>query len=285
MLTVIVLLSGKHRLAWLEQAVMSIPIDQPLISAVHLIHQGGRWDWAPGLRERLSAMSKVRVIEYEDRVHYVDSFNRSTLGASSKWAMLLPDDDYLLTGSFADALSRSGDALASDCGFVGYGWYYLRANRFIADHVRQFDTANLQRFTPKFCTTLVNVERFRAVGGFSKAFGGFCDTVLYAQLAHAYNAWVSPTPVGVYRMHDAQASSNADSIYAPYLDATIDALLGLSGNSDAREHLVRRMNHFLSPAPGGRIGRSLDTLKLVLRGSAAPPLMKPRRPVQLLLAR
>lgn len=282
MLTVVVLLSGKHRLDWLEQAVMSIPMNLPLISAVHLIHQGGPWDWAPELRKRVSTFPKVRIIEYDDRVHYVDSFNRSTLGADSKWAMLLPDDDYLLTGSFADVLQKSSQALASDYGFIGYGWYYLRANRFIADHVRQFNATHIQRFTPKFCTTLVNVERFRAIGGFSKTYGGFCDTVLYAQLAFAYNAWVSPTPVGVFRMHDAQASNNANSMYTPYLDATVDVLLGLSGEANARGDLVRRINHFLGNESGGRIGRSLDKLKLAIRGSATPLQIQPSAPVQLL---
>lgn len=282
MLTIVVLLSGPHRLQWLTEAIASIPLSSEQISAVHVMHQDGRWDWAPRLRASLEQQPKVRIIEFDQRFDYVDNFNRCVNLVQSRWALLLPDDDSLMVDGFAQMLPLSIEAMASDAGFIAYGWYYLKANRYVPDYVRRYDVAYMQRYTPKFCTTMINVDDFRQVGGFKAAYGGFCDTVLFAELAHAHNAWTSPTPAGIYRLHDEQATAQASTIYAPYFDVTVDALCRFAERDEDRPQLQQRMRSFVEGSPG-RFGRAVDWLSSGLRGREVAELESARPPSRLLV--
>lgn len=281
MLTIVVLLSGAHRLEWLAQALDSIPIESSPISAVHIMHQGGAWNWAPDLRRRYESHPKVRVFEFDQRLGFVGSFNRCMNTVESKWALLLPDDDYLMPQAFEQMLDLSAAALASDAGFVSFGWYYSRRNSYLPDHMRRYDAAHLQRYAPKFCTTLIQVAHFRNVGGFDERFGGFCDTVLFARLANEFNAWRSPTPVGVYRLHEQQGSSNAGTVYEPYLEATLQALRRYSRDDNELQRLASKIRIFMAGNPSA-LGRAFDWLNVGLRGRDVPEPAVPRRPMPLM---
>ena len=225
MLTVVVMLSGPHRFDMLKTAIDSIPMDSPFVSQVHLRNQGGPWDWGGELRARMEQHPKVRVIEFPDRVDFAKSYNRTLDKVETPWALLLPDDDFLLSASAAAAFDAiSAQPGATDVGFVAFGWYYLKDGRYLASYVKRRGLNAALHYAPKLCSTLLNVQRVRELGGFDGTVGGFNDTALFARLAYEYDALIGSTPIGVYRMHDGQESARMQKVYAPYVDALMASL-------------------------------------------------------------
>jgi hypothetical protein len=186
---------------------------------------------------------------------------------------MLPDDDYLLS-STADSAFRAvaADPSALDCGFAAFGWYYLKDERFLASHMKQRGLHGALHYAPKFATTLFNMKRFHAVGGFDGTVGGFCDTALFGRLAFEYDALIGDTPIGIYRLHDGQESARLRKVYAPYVETLIQ-LLGRYAR-DERERLDFERELFEYAHGSGRIGGVRAIVQDILF-----PLRSRKRPI------
>jgi hypothetical protein len=273
MLTVAVLLSGPHRLEMLDTALSSIPIDSPTVSAVHIMHQNGKWDWGGALRERMEAHPKVRIIEFPSKVDFASSFNRTLDTVQSPWGLILPDDDYLLASSAESAFKAvAADPNSLEYGFAAFGWYYLKDERFLASYLKRRGGLHATLyFAPKFCTTMLNMKRVRELGGFNGTVGGFCDTVLFGQLSYEFNALVAATPIGIYRMHEGQESQRMQKVYAPYVDQLSKLLGGYARDAKERKTFERELFEFANGE--GRIGGAqavIADLTFRLRSRAQP---------------
>jgi hypothetical protein len=270
MLTVVVMLSGPHRLGMLETALDSIPIDSPTISKVHIMHAGGSWDWAPALRERYEANPKVRVFEFPSKVDFAPSYNRQLNTVETTWALMLPDDDYLLR----DDAARAFEALAQDrlddgFGFVAFGWYYLRDGRYLGSHVKHRNLTGVLNYAPKLVTTLINPKRVRELGGFPGNVGGFNDTALFGRLAYEYDALISPTRVGVYRLHSGQESARVRAVYAPYVETLREWVGGYARSARESQEFERRLEAFTNPRPR-RAADLMQEISFQLRSHTRP---------------
>jgi hypothetical protein len=240
MLTVVVLLSGPHRLNMLSTALMSIPMESPWVSAVHIMHQGGPWDWGGELRQRVEANPKVKVYEFPERVDFAQSFNRTLDTVETTWALMLPDDDHLIESSARAAFDAVAvNPAARDCGFVAFGWYYLRDGRYLASYVKRGDLASMIYYAPKMCATLLNVNHVRTLGGFDGKVGGFCDSALFTKLAYEYDALLSQDAIGVYRLHSGQESAKRVATYGPYV-AELRELIGRYARSPHERAVFER---------------------------------------------
>ncbi|HKU41661.1 MAG TPA: hypothetical protein VJR89_26065 [Polyangiales bacterium] len=250
MLTVVVMLSGPHRLGMLETALTSIPIESPAISRVHIMHAGGRWDWGGELRARFEAHPKVRIFEFPNKVDFAPSYNRQLDTVETTWALMLPDDDYLLR----DEAARAFEALAQDklddrYGFVAFGWYYLRDGRFLGSHVKRRNLTGVLNYLPKLVTTVLNAKRVRELGGFAGNVGGFNDTVLFGRLAYEFDALLSRTRIGVYRLHSGQESARVRTVYGPYADTLRETIGPYARSASELEEFERRLEAYANPRP------------------------------------
>jgi hypothetical protein len=247
MLTVVAMLSGVHRVEWLRQALESIPLDCPGIERVNIAHQGGRWDWADALRARYEAHPKVRVLEYPSRIDVGASFSRHLDSVTTPWALLLPDDDFLIGDAF-DRAVRQLPPRIDDCGLIAFGWYYYEQERarYVRGALRWNGLRSVPHQIPKMCATLINVARARELGGFSPAVGGYCDTVLFTQLAQRFGIRISSAPVAGYRLHGGQVSAGRAAAYGPYLKPTLDALGQLPESAAELPAIERRLRQFAS---------------------------------------
>lgn len=242
-LTIIVLLSGPQRKAWLEEALDSVPLDSPHLSAMHIVHQGGAWDWHPALRARYEADPKVRVFEFAQRLDIVPSFNRAMGTVQSRWALILPDDDQLIIEPFRAALEQVA-SIGDDCGMLSFGWYEHVGGNYVRDRIRAIEIPDALR-GPPLCATVFNVERLREIGGFDARVVAFCDMVMTAQLRAQFGARFSEVPVGIIRTHPNQ-EGRKNSNYAPFIDATCEILSPLLRDGRTVEELrtaVRGMIH------------------------------------------
>jgi hypothetical protein len=275
MLTVVVMLSGPHRYEMLETAIASIPINSPHVSQVQLRHQGGPWDWGGELRRRMEAHPKVRVIEFPDKVDFAKSYNRTLDKVDTPWAMLLPDDDFLLTTAAEAAFDAVAQQSASaDYGFAAFGWYYLKDGRYLASHVKRRGLRAALLYAPKLCSTLLNVRRVRELGGFDGSVGGFNDTVLFGRLAFEYDALVGAAPIGIYRMHDGQESARMQSVYAPYVDALLASLGQYARNPRERQEFERELTDYVQDR-AKPVSNLVQSLSFRLR-SLPQPIEGPR---------
>jgi hypothetical protein len=272
MLTVVVMLSGPHRMAMIETALDSIPIDSPSISEVQIRSQGGPWDWAPALRERWEPHPKVKIVEFPDWVDFAASYNRTLDKVQTPWTMLLPDDDYLLKEPARVAFETvTADPKNEQYGFAAFGWYYLLNGRFRASYVKRRDLTGALFYLPKLASTLLNVRRIREIGGFDGKTGGFDDTVLFSQLAYKFDALIASNPIGVYRMHEGQESAKLNTVYAPFA-AEVSALLGRYARNEREFKRFERGLYEFAPN-GGRVGgirARIQDLTFRLRTSAEP---------------
>ena len=272
MVTVVVMLSGPHRLAMLETALNSIPIDSPAISEVHIRNQGGPWDWAPALRARWESHPKVRIIEFPDRVDFAKSYNRTVDQVKSPWVMLLPDDDYLLKEPARVAFeSVVAHPNGEQYGFAAFGWYYLKNGRFLKSYVKRRNLWGALYHLPKLVTMLINVRRLREIGGFDGTTGGFNDIVLFSQLAYEYDALIAETPIGVYRMHEGQESAKMQAVYAPFVPA-VSALLGRYARSAKERKEFERSLASYAPRNGrsGPLRTLLQDMSFGVRSETHP---------------
>lgn len=270
--TVVVPLSGPHRLHWLREAIDSVPLDSPNLRALHVIHQGGPWDWGGELRERLAATPKVRLFEFDQRVDFASSFNRALYTTDSRWAMLLPDDDLLIRDRFARGIGAIDPDL--DVGYLAFGWYELNRGRFVYDNAQGIEPARLLR-GPPFCSTLFNVPKLREAGGFASCTGGFCDIDLYARLRHRYGVRISDAPVGILRIHRQQGGRNPMLNYEPFIDATHDRLSAFLDGPRERSRLRRRLEAEVYRR-SGLANRARRFLAYLMRGRPAPrPTLDP----------
>jgi hypothetical protein len=272
MLTVLVLLSGPHRLDMLDKALASIPIDSPAVSAVHIMHQNGKWDWGGALRERVEGHAKVRIIEFPSKVDFAKSFNRTLDTVETPWGLILPDDDYLLASSAASAFEAvAAHPNAEDFGFAAFGWYYLKDGRYLPSYLKKRGLHATLYFAPKFVTTMLNMKHVRAVGGFDGTVGGFCDTALFGRLSYEYDALVADIPIGIYRLHEGQESARMQRVYAPYID-TLTSLIGrYARDEQERKQFVRELHQYANS--DGRVGgvkALVQDLTFRLRSRSAP---------------
>jgi hypothetical protein len=270
MLTVVVMLSGAHRFDMLETALASIPIESPHLGQLILRHQGGAWDWGGSLRERMESHPKVRVLEFPDKVDFAQSYNRTLDQVQTPWAVMLPDDDFLLRGAAAagfEALAAYPNA--EQYGFVAFGWYYLKDGRYLASYIKRRGLNAALHYTPKLCSTLLNVRRVREIGGFDASVGGFDDTVLFGKLAYEYDALVAQTPIGVYRMHDGQESARMQSVYAPYVQALMTTLGRYARDPREREEFEHHLVEYVQGRDRSALG-FLQTLTFRLRSQSHP---------------
>ncbi|MDQ3196271.1 MAG: hypothetical protein ACR2FI_03450 [Burkholderiales bacterium] len=268
MLTVAVLLSGPHRQSMLETALASIPLESAALSQVLIRHQGGPWDWGGELRERLEAHPKVRIVEFPDKVDFAQSFNRTLDAIDTPWALMLPDDDYLIRpAAQAGFETVAADPAASSCGFVAFGWYFLRDNRYLASYVKRHDLFSMLHYAPKFCTTMLNLRRVRELGGFDPNVGGLLDSALFARLAYEYDALLAKTPIGIYRLHSGQESFQR--LPVPQVEALRDLLVGYARNPGERKAFERRLPGATWTRPN-RATELLHELSFRLRSQARP---------------
>jgi hypothetical protein len=269
MLTVVVMLSGPHRLGMLETALASIPFDSPQISKVHIRHQGGPWDWGGALRTRLEAHPKVEIIEFPDKVDFAQSYNRTLDKVETPWALMLPDDDHLLLASAAKAFQAVANCANTDYGFIAFGWYYLKDGRYLASYVKRRGLNGALLYTPKLCSTLLNLRRVRQLGGFDGSVGGFDDTALFGRLAYEFDALIATPPIGVYRMHDGQESARLEATYAPYVDALVASLGQYASSPRERKAFEQDLADYVQGR--GRPAVSLlQDLSFRLRSSSHP---------------
>jgi hypothetical protein len=270
MLTVVVLLSGPHRYGMLETALDSIPVESSSVSTVLIRHQNGPWNWGGELRERWAAHPKCRIVEFPDRVDFAQSFNRTLDLVETPWALMLPDDDYLLRASAASAFEAVTEDPANErYGFAAFGWYYLKDGRYLASHVKQRDLRAMVHYAPKFCTTMVNMRLVRQVGGFDGTVGGFCDSVLFGHLAFEYDALLSKTPIGIYRLHEGQESVQAQAVYAPFADALRAQIGRYARTPREREAFERRLSEFEQPRTNTAL-ELIQQLSFLIRSQAQP---------------
>ena len=247
MLTIVVMMSGPHRYGMLSKAVGSIPIDYRGINQVILSHQGGVWDWGGPLREEMGRHPKVRILEFPERVDIAASFNRTLDHVDTPWVLMLPDDDFLLrraTVAGLETLATYSDS--RDLGAFAFGWYYLKRGRYLASHVKRGGLLATLYYAPKMCSTFLNMRRLRALGGFDERLGGFCDTALFGRLCFDYDALICETPIGVYRIHDGQASARPEIIYGPHVKGLTTLFRGFANNALESEkfekHLIAYIN-------------------------------------------
>lgn len=244
MLTIVVMLSGPHRLRWLRQALESIPIENPRIGRVNIVHQAGPWDWGGDLRMRFERHPKVRVLEFADRPDFGASFNRHLAHCPTTWGLLLPDDDFLIPDALDLALRKLPEEFGQ-CGLVAYDWYYFdqAKSRYVRARLKWEGLRSVPRMIPKFCSTMINVRHAQAIAGFSNEFGGFCDTVLFTQLAYRFGLGVCHLGVAGYRLHQNQ-SSRWPVNYGPFVGRVIEALRPFTGSEGERDALRRRMRSY-----------------------------------------
>lgn len=257
MLTVALLLSGPHRQAMVATAFDSIPLESPAVSEVIVRHQNGPWNWGGALRERILSHPKVRLVEFPDRVDWAHSFNRTLDAVHTPWALLLPDDDFLVRPTAKSAFEHAAqDRQLDDMGFVAFGWYYLKDGRYVGNRFHRPGLPAVLSCTPKFSTTLFNMRRVREIGGF-KEMGGFVDSDLLGRLACEFNAIIAPPRVGVYRLHEGQESARIKTVYAPYVEAMKASLGRYARGPEELAAFERELEHFVAP----RTKKSVQVLK------------------------
>ncbi|MET0284652.1 MAG: hypothetical protein ABW352_09290 [Polyangiales bacterium] len=233
MLTIAVLLSGPHRRAMVETALESVPLDSPLVSELLIRHQNGPWNWGADLRRKWEQHPKVRVLEFPDRVDFAQSYNRTFDAIKTPWAMLLPDDDFLVRPVARAAFEAAFAQPAVDQrGLLIFGWYYLKHQLYLHGHIKAQDLAGLMRQTPKFSSVLFNLRRVRELGGFPGDVGGLLDTALIGSLAYRFDALITNTPIGVYRMHTGQES--AQKLPPQYVETLRHGLAGFARSEEER---------------------------------------------------
>ncbi|HEX5658213.1 MAG TPA: hypothetical protein VFX59_13505 [Polyangiales bacterium] len=256
----------------LETALESVPLDSPIVSQLLIRHQDGPWNWGGDLRRKWEQHPKVRVLEFPDRVDFAKSYNRTFDAIETPWAMLLPDDDFLVRPAARAAFDAAFAQPAYDQrGLMIFGWYYLRDQLYLHGHLKSHDLAGLMRQTPKFSSVLFNLRRVRELGGFPGDVGGLLDTALIGSLAYRFDALITDTPIGVYRMHAGQES--AQKLPPAYVEALRHGLAGYARSEEERE----RFDELLDAAAGPGSVRALlaqATFALRARTRPAPP---PRR--------
>jgi hypothetical protein len=274
MLTVVVMLSGPHRMEMLETALDSIPIESPVISELHIRNQGGPWDWGAALRSRWEPHPKVRIIEFPDRVDFAESYNRTLDKVNTPWVVMLPDDDHLIK----EPARLAFEALAKQrhvdkYGFAAFGWYYLKDGRYLSTYVKRRDLSGALYYLPKLCSTVLNVKRVRELGGFNGTAGGFNDIVLFSQLAGEFDALLSPIPIGVYRMHEGQESAKMAAVYGPYVKQVTD-LIGRYARTEKERKVFERDMAGYTPR-NGRAGALVSLLQDVTYRIRSKPALDP----------
>ncbi|HEY6881742.1 MAG TPA: hypothetical protein VI299_27130 [Polyangiales bacterium] len=267
MLTVTLMLSGPHRTAMLETAFDSIPIDSDAVSEVIVRHQGGPWQWGGALRERILSTPKVRLLEFADRVDWAHSYNRTLDAVRTPWALLLPDDDFLVRSVAKRAFERAL-VEAGDCGLIAFGWHFLQRGRYLASTDYRPALPALIHHTPKFCATLINVRHARRLGGFSSV-GGFVDTELFGRLVYEHDAAIVNTHAAVYRLHEGQESNRLDSVYGPHVEHLLDTLGRYAKNEAERAAFERQLRGFVYPRDS-ELKKRLRALAYTLRSRPRP---------------
>jgi hypothetical protein len=269
MLTVTLMLSGPHRQAMLATAFDSIPIESPAVAEVIVRHQNGPWTWGGALRERILATPKVRLLEFPDRVDFAHSFNRTLDAVRTPWALILPDDDFLVRSNAKIAFERAAhDRLVHDVGFVAFGWYCLKGGRYVPNRFHRPSLSAVLSSTPKLCTTLFNMRRVRDLGGFAQM-GGFVDAELLGRLACEFDAVIAPVRAGVYRMHEGQESTRMQAVYGPYVEAMRCSLGSYARRPGELEAFERELQHFVAPRTSKSM-RLLKELAFQLRSEGRP---------------
>lgn len=295
LLTVVVCLSGPHRLDMLTQAMDSLPLDAPELGAVQVLHRhGGRWDWAPELRARYEGHPKVTIIEEPFSLpSFEQNATRALPRVQTDWVHYLHDDDYAVTENFRLALAALPRLGTPRRAFAAFGWYAATRGWFLPQRLAGPSLLDITRRTPKFCSTFLNTALLRQEGGLP-TLGGFSDTEVFARLAARHGAWRCDTPIGVYRWHTGQDSFAGEGVRQSYYDtlqASIKAVSDLAQSEaerrqvDAiftrmahrqrllRERIANRVEMMLQRVPEPRSVRALAPLvDMPPRPGALPPL-------------
>jgi hypothetical protein len=161
------------------------------------------------------------------------------------WVIIHHDDDYLEASSFEDIK----EYLNSDVGFISFDHFLVGRNNQIRRANRSDGLTGILENTPKFISTIFNVEKVKSLNAWEDRFGYFLDLVLLIKLQQKYSSIHVPIAAGYYRLH-ADNASNKDkrtSGYLAYVPVVIAELFPLISDPNLRKNLLFHLASYSCP--------------------------------------
>lgn len=163
----------------------------------------------------------------------------------SQWVLYLHDDDVLNPEEFKKIEESQ---LRNDVGFIAFDFEKLVKKKLSYISI-QNGVEGIIKNTPKFISTIYNVEKLRKIGGWDAKGGYALDLLALVKLSLLYGDLKINRSLGKYRIHEQNASSlqNRSEAYGDAIPYILNTLFPIISDSHLRRTLCFYLLSFTYP--------------------------------------
>ena len=220
MLTLAVPTIGTPKDQFLNEALHSA-IDSPsnIVTEILISDDSRSKEFRTKLLRYKKLDQRIRIINPDERQNQVGNFNFLLDNCKTKWILYVCDDDVI----YGDELEKLSASLKKDLGFISCDFDLLYDRGKKKNVCRKKGMQGILENAPKVISTLINVEKLKAVGSWREDDGYFLDLLSFIRLESLYKTEYFKINLGAFRQHGNNASSKKNRYkgYAHHLPEVI----------------------------------------------------------------
>ncbi len=149
------------------------------------------------VKSLITNIGGIEIVSHKKRLEMNVNWNSAISMCTTKWMLYLHDDDELIALPNQNELCYKADT-GLICVKYEISWHKEKKTQEKKAHGNVCD---IILDCPKFCSTIINVEHLKALGGWDTRCGFFSDLDIFLRLSLRYGVINQDQIFGVYKIH------------------------------------------------------------------------------------
>ncbi len=246
MITIVFTTIGKVKKEYVVEALDSIKaINNTLITEVIIFDSSLDGEFSNFLKYELKKRNIVHTyIQNTECLSMGANWNKALEKVSTPWVLFNHDDD-ILNFETVNKLTP----LDLKYSMYVYGYETIQGSKKVDRVIINQSLQDIVNRTPKFISTIINVQKIRDLSGWSDRFGYFLDYVGMVKLASLSNFKAERIILGKYRLHEQNASHINQRFkgYAEYIHEVIHEIYPLLPTEELKRSFLYHVCSYSYP--------------------------------------
>ncbi len=192
-------------------------------------------DFTSSVKSLIKRIGGIEIFSHKRRLEMNANWNSAISMCTTKWMMYLHDDDELVSVPNQNESCYKSDA-GLICGEYKISWNSGEKTQQMGSHENVYD---IILDCPKFCSTIINVEYLKALGGWDSRCGFFSDLDIFLRLSLRHGVCKQNQTFGIYNIHGNNSFLvNKNNNYGDGLGQMLTNVYRETDNPDLRQAIA-----------------------------------------------